>query len=92
MFLVFVLRESHNMALQNPPVKALFFDVFGTCVDWRTTVTRTLANSATDALNSDRRIDENVRHKASRMVGTTRVIDNRHVDQSSHLKDVCGLG
>ena len=27
--------------------KALFFDVFGTCVDWRTTVTNTLHSTAT---------------------------------------------
>jgi len=36
----------------NPQPKALFFDVFGTCVDWRKTVTNTLWNAARQALNS----------------------------------------
>jgi 2-haloacid dehalogenase len=39
------------MALQPPP-RALLFDVFGTCVDWRTTVTNTLYTAAHTALNS----------------------------------------
>ncbi|KAF2787936.1 haloacid dehalogenase [Melanomma pulvis-pyrius CBS 109.77] len=39
------------MAL-SPPPRALFFDVFGTCVDWRTTVTHALYTQAHAALNS----------------------------------------
>lgn len=30
----------------NPAPKALFFDVFGTCVDWRKTVTDALYHTA----------------------------------------------
>lgn len=55
------------MPLSTPP-KALFFDVFGTCVNWRATVTRELysrshatLNSATASLASD------VRLRASQM-------------------------
>ncbi|KAF2687745.1 haloacid dehalogenase [Lentithecium fluviatile CBS 122367] len=40
-----------TMALPTPP-RALFFDVFGTCVDWRTTVTQALDAAAHAALNS----------------------------------------
>ncbi|KAL8666792.1 MAG: hypothetical protein Q9168_007410, partial [Polycauliona sp. 1 TL-2023] len=39
------------MSTINPP-KALLFDVFGTLVDWRTTVTHTLSSQAAFALNS----------------------------------------
>lgn len=39
------------MAL-SPPPKALLFDVFGTCVDWRSTVTKELYSQAHAALNS----------------------------------------
>ncbi|KAL8736904.1 MAG: hypothetical protein Q9181_002222 [Wetmoreana brouardii] len=39
------------MSCINPP-KALLFDVFGTLVDWRTTVSETLSKQATLALNS----------------------------------------
>ena len=39
------------MSLSNPP-KALLFDVFGTCVDWRTTVTYALYTHAHASLNS----------------------------------------
>ncbi|KAL8798502.1 MAG: hypothetical protein Q9182_006609 [Xanthomendoza sp. 2 TL-2023] len=39
------------MSTINPP-KALLFDVFGTLVDWRTTVTHTLSTQAALALNS----------------------------------------
>ncbi|KAK5148726.1 HAD-like domain-containing protein [Cryomyces antarcticus] len=38
------------MAL-NPAPRALLFDVFGTCVDWRSTVTRELEKAAHIALN-----------------------------------------
>ena len=31
------------------PLKALFFDVFGTCVDWRKTVTEALIDAAKQA-------------------------------------------
>ena len=34
------------------PIKGLFFDVFGTCVDWRGTVTRGLHDASSKALNS----------------------------------------
>lgn|SRR5690242_16013769 len=36
----------------SPPPRALFFDVFGTCVDWRTTVVGELEAQAHAALNS----------------------------------------
>ncbi|PPJ50002.1 hypothetical protein CBER1_04752 [Cercospora berteroae] len=39
------------MSFQNPQPKALFFDVFGTCVDWRTTVTDALESACSQALN-----------------------------------------
>lgn len=41
-----------NMALDHQPPKALFFDVFGTCVDWRKSVTDELWNACREALNS----------------------------------------
>ena len=40
-----------NMAL-DPPPRALFFDVLGTCVDWRKTVTDELWKCTREALNS----------------------------------------
>ncbi|KAK4498303.1 hypothetical protein PRZ48_010961 [Zasmidium cellare] len=40
------------MALSDPQPKALLFDVFGTCVDWRKTVTNALWAAAKEALNS----------------------------------------
>jgi 2-haloacid dehalogenase len=43
------------MAISLEP-KALFFDVFGTCVDWRKSVTDGLASAAKSALSSDDRI------------------------------------
>ena len=49
-------------------VKALFFDVFGTVVDWRSTVTRSLHHSAITALSassSHHTIPPPVRTKAS---------------------------
>ncbi|EME81002.1 uncharacterized protein MYCFIDRAFT_55964 [Pseudocercospora fijiensis CIRAD86] len=44
----------HKIAppFQGAQPKALFFDVFGTCVDWRKTVTDALYNRAQEALNS----------------------------------------
>jgi len=48
-------------------VKALFFDVFGTCVDWRTTVTKALEKAASAALESSAcAVLPAVREKASR--------------------------
>lgn len=40
------------MTLDHQRPKALFFDVFGTCVDWRKSVTDELWNAARAALNS----------------------------------------
>ena len=55
------------MALQRPP-RALLFDVFGTCVDWRSTVTNALDDAAHKTLNSaTASIPLAVRVKASRM-------------------------
>ncbi|KXT04097.1 hypothetical protein AC578_4912 [Pseudocercospora eumusae] len=39
-------------SFEDPQPKALFFDVFGTCVDWRKTVTDALYNRAQEALKS----------------------------------------
>ncbi|KAM3414052.1 hypothetical protein BST61_g10711 [Cercospora zeina] len=39
------------MSFPDPQPKALFFDVFGTCVDWRTTVTDALESACNQALN-----------------------------------------
>lgn len=48
--------------------KALFFDVFGTCVDWRKTVTNALKDAAQKSLNdSAKSLDSNVRQKAFEM-------------------------
>ncbi|TKA64622.1 hypothetical protein B0A55_09566 [Friedmanniomyces simplex] len=41
-----------DMALKDPQPRCLFFDVFGTCVDWRKTVTDELWAQAREALNS----------------------------------------
>lgn len=55
------------MALATPP-RALFFDVFGTCVDWRTTVTQALYAQSHAALNSaTASLASRVRLKASDM-------------------------
>jgi 2-haloacid dehalogenase len=56
------------MAPESVPIKALLFDVFGTCVDWRTTVTRALSAAATDALETSTTMDKSVREKAVQMV------------------------
>ncbi|KAF2402297.1 haloacid dehalogenase [Trichodelitschia bisporula] len=40
------------MSFTDPPARALLFDVFGTCVDWRSTVTNGLADACHVALNS----------------------------------------
>lgn len=39
-------------ATWDPPPRTLFFDVFGTCVNWRKTVTQTLHDAAHASLNS----------------------------------------
>ncbi|KAF2102054.1 haloacid dehalogenase [Rhizodiscina lignyota] len=50
------------------PIKGLFFDVFGTCVDWRGTVTRGLEDASSKALNAaTSSIPSAVRMKASNM-------------------------
>lgn len=55
------------MALQLSP-RALLFDVFGTCVDWRSTVTNALNDAAHKTLNSaTASIPTSVRMKASGM-------------------------
>jgi len=51
--------------------RALFFDVFGTCVDWRKSVTNALKESADNALNESGSITSAVRDKAEQYtVGT----------------------
>jgi 2-haloacid dehalogenase len=54
------------MALNSPPV-ALFFDVFGTCVDWRSTVTKALVEAARATLGSASSISSDTRSVASGM-------------------------
>ncbi|KAF2495706.1 haloacid dehalogenase [Lophium mytilinum] len=55
------------MVLPRAP-KALFFDVFGTCVDWRTTVTDALELGSHRALDSaEKSLSSAVRLKASNM-------------------------
>ncbi|EGP86856.1 uncharacterized protein MYCGRDRAFT_43351 [Zymoseptoria tritici IPO323] len=54
-------------AFRDPQPKGLFFDVFGTCVDWRKTVTDTLYKSAKEALDSSSSISSDVRSRASAM-------------------------
>ena len=63
--------KTRIMAL-NPPPRCLFFDVFGTCVDWRKTVTDTLWNAAQAALKDhDTSMSTSVRKAASDMVRPT---------------------
>ncbi|KAK4942125.1 hypothetical protein LTR66_014732 [Elasticomyces elasticus] len=53
--------SSKVMALRPPP-RCLFFDVFGTCVDWRKTVTAALTEASHKALNaSDKSLASSVR-------------------------------
>ena len=57
------------MAFKDPQPQCLFFDVFGTCVDWRKTVTDALWNEARAALNSPTSsIASRIRLAASEMV------------------------
>lgn len=56
----------------NPNTRALFFDVFGTCVDWRKTVTDTLSKNAQDSLDSKTSsLSSEVRAKAEALVFDT---------------------
>ena len=62
--------KSSDMALNDPQPRCLFFDVFGTCVDWRKTVTDELWAQAREALNSpSSSIASRIRFLASDMVG-----------------------
>lgn len=50
-------------------VRCLFFDVFGTCVDWRKTVTNALNNAARESLSTSADgLDSDVKSKTSAMV------------------------
>jgi len=53
--------KTQNLASES---RALFFDVFGTCVDWRKSVTNALKESADKALNESISISSSVREKA----------------------------
>ncbi|KAH9845798.1 exonuclease V-like [Teratosphaeria destructans] len=56
------------MALTDPHPRCLFFDVFGTCVDWRKTITQALWDEARNALNSPASsLASRIRIKASDM-------------------------
>jgi 2-haloacid dehalogenase len=63
------------MSITNPP-QALFFDIFGTVVDWRSSITHALQKAAHDALhrlntsNVSRTIPPEVRSKAAAMTST----------------------
>lgn len=62
---------SKDMALTDPRPRCLFFDVFGTCVDWRRTVTDTLWDETRKALSSpSSSIASRIRMTASEMVRT----------------------
>lgn len=53
------------MSTEQPP-RALFFDVFGTVVEWRTCVPKALQAAAQNALNSpNKEVSTDVRHRAS---------------------------
>lgn len=57
------------MAFEDPQPKALFFDVFGTCVDWRKTVTNAFYTKTREALSSaSASLSSRIRMKASDMV------------------------
>lgn len=53
------------MSLQRPP-KALLFDVFGTVVDWETSITNTLAERSRKSLDNSTGIPPDVQEKASK--------------------------
>ncbi|RDL38015.1 Uncharacterized protein BP5553_05448 [Venustampulla echinocandica] len=65
------MSSSHDI-IRNPP-KALTFDVFGTVVNWRKTVTYTLIHSAAAKISSSSRSAElapNVRYRLSDLTDT----------------------
>lgn len=68
------------MAKQQPPIRALLFDVFGTCVDWRTGVTTQLAQAAEEALETNTDISDEIRQKASAMVECALPSHHRSLD------------
>lgn len=51
-----------------PPLRVLFFDVFGTCVQQRPPVADELWKAAQEALQSNASISSEVRAKATEMV------------------------
>ena len=58
------------MEFPDPQPKALFFDVFGTCVDWRKTVTLALESACDQALNrASSSIASRIRMKTGVLVG-----------------------
>lgn len=66
--------------LQDAGVRVLFFDTFGTCVDWRNTVTDTLWKAAKDALSSESAvIDSQARSTATNMVGYSNFIEGESI-------------
>lgn len=57
------------MSFPDPRPKALFFDVFGTCVDWRTTVTDALESACNQALaRASSSITTQIRSRAEGLV------------------------
>lgn len=57
------------MSFPDPQPKALFFDVFGTCVDWRTTVTDALESACNQALaRASSSITPHIRSRAEGLV------------------------
>lgn len=57
------------MSFPDPQPKALFFDVFGTCVDWRTTVTDALESACNRALTrASSSITPQIRSRAEGLV------------------------
>lgn len=59
-YLTTLTGQQHKMAKHafNAGTKAFFFDVFGTCVDWRTSVTNELVNASTRAIDSSHTASE----------------------------------
>jgi 2-haloacid dehalogenase len=53
--------------MSNSPPVALLFDVFGTCVDWRTTVTKVLIDASRSALESSSPLPRETRSVATGM-------------------------
>ena len=80
------------MASSDTRTKCLFFDVFGTCVDWRGTVTNTLWKTAEEALNSPTAsLASKVRTTATEMVSI--VLVHQYVKPKlTNLQDVRAMG